>query len=333
MAASEATALELRDAFGSTLVELGHEYPEMVFLDGDLHTSTKAVLFKESFPSRFYQIGIAEQNLFGVAAGLALEGFIPIPSTFASFVVRRALDQIAISIAYPRLNVKIPGSYVGVPTSRAGASHNCIEDTAVMRSIPHFRIADPGSNRDLASVMRVAMQTDGPVYYRVARYAVPEFLPDDYAFEWGRATILRSGTDVTLLGTGFMTFSCLETADLLAKNGLDAEVIHCASIKPLDAETICGSLARTGCAVTAENASTIGGFGAAVTELVSETAPAVVLRVGVRDAFVESGGCRELLGVHGMLPADIAAKAEEATRLRDSAGRFQARTEEAHARS
>ncbi|TVR51315.1 MAG: transketolase family protein, partial [Spirochaetaceae bacterium] len=269
MAASNGKKLELRDAFGSTLVELGHEYPNMVFLDGDLHTSTKAVMFKETFPTRFYQIGIAEQNLFGVAAGLALEGFIPVPSTFASFVVRRALDQVAISIAYPKLNVKIPGSYVGVPTSRAGASHNCIEDTAVMRSIPHFKIADPGSNRDLASVMRAAMKTDGPVYYRVARYAVPEFLPDDYTFEWGKATVLRDGTDVTLLGTGFMTFSCLEAADLLAKKGIHAEVVHCASIKPLDAETVGESLGRTGCAVTAENASTVGGFGAAVTELMS----------------------------------------------------------------
>jgi transketolase len=302
---------ELRDSFGQTLLDLGEAYPQLVFLDGDLHTSTKAVMFKERYPARFYQFGIAEQNLFGAAAGLALEGFIPVPSTFASFVARRALDQIAISIAYPALNVKIPGSYAGIPTSRAGASHNAIEDIAVMRSLPNMKVADPGSCRDLASVMKCAMETEGPVYYRVARYSLPEFLPTDYRFQWGRGCVLREGDDISLFATGIMTFFCLLAADLLAKEGIRAEVIHLSSIKPLDEELVEASARKTGCAVTVENASVIGGFGAAVLESLASRYPVPLMRIGAPDKFAESGGIDELFGLYKMRPVDIARSALE----------------------
>ena len=313
MAANSAGgAVEMRDAFGQTLVELGARYPRMITLDADLHTSSKATAFKKAFPERFIQVGIAEQNLFGIAAGLALSGFMPFPSTFAVFATRRALDQIAISISFPNLNVKIPGSYVGLPTSRAGASHNCIEDIAVMRSLPNMRVADPADAADLAAIMRAAAEVHGPVDFRIARLAMPPVFGADHRFEWGRGVVLREGRDVTLFGTGIMTTFCLEAAKLLAGSGVDAEVVHLASIKPIDRELVAASAARTGCAVTAENATIIGGFGSAVAEVLVESCPVPVRRIGVRDRWVDSGGIRELFTHHGMQPEDIADAARSA---------------------
>jgi transketolase len=309
-------ATEMRDAFGNCLVELGHEFPQMVVLDADLNTSSKASYFKKAFPDRFIQVGIAEQNLFGIAAGLALTGFIPFPSTFASFVSRRALDQIAISICYPKLNVKIPGSYVGLPTSRAGASHNCIEDIAVMRVLPDMRVADPADNHDLRAIMRTAMQTEGPVYFRVTRLQIDDIFGPEHTFTWGKGNLLQSGRDVTLFGTGMMTSLCLRAAELLAGEGVRAEVIHLGSIKPIDQELIVESVSRTGCAVTAENASIVGGFGAAVAEVLSENFPVPLRRVGVRDRWVDSGGIDELFTYHQMQPADIAAAACQSIELK-----------------
>lgn len=303
--------LEMRDVFGQTLVQLGKEFPRMLVLDADLHTSSKAGYFKAAYPDRFLQVGIAEQNLFGISAGLALEGFIPFPCTFAAFATRRALDQIAISICYPGLNVKIPGSYVGLPTSRAGTSHNCIEDIAVMRSLPNMHMADPGDNADMRAVMRAAIETDGPVYFRVARYTFPDLFPGDHKFEWGKGEVLRSGKDVTLFGTGMMTAFCLKAASLLKKEDIDAEVIHLASIKPIDRELIADSAARTGCAVSAENASIVGGFGSAVAEVLAETVPIPLTRIGVCDRFVNSGGIGDLFRIHKMLPEDIAMAAHD----------------------
>lgn len=306
--------LEMREVFGHTLVELGRRYPQMVVLDADLNTSSKALYFKQAFPARFIQVGIAEQNLFGVAAGLALTGFVPFPSTFASFASRRALDQIAISICYPGLNVKIPGSYVGIPTSHAGASHNCIEDIAVMRALPNMRVADPGDNADLAAVMRAAMETEGPVYFRVTRATLPDLFGADHVFQWGKGHLLRAGRDVTLYGTGMMTGFCLQAAELLAAEGIGAEVVHLGSIKPLDAELVAESAARTGCAVTAENATIVGGLGSAVAETLAERCPVPLRRIGVRDRWVSSGGIAELLAHHQMRPEDIAEAARQAIR-------------------
>lgn len=302
--------LEMRDVFGQMLVSLGQEYPRMLVLDADLHTSSKAGYFKSAYPERFIQVGIAEQNLFGISAGLALEGFIPFPCTFAAFATRRALDQVAISICYPGLNVKIPGSYVGLPTSRAGTSHNCIEDIAVMRSLPNMHLADPGDNSDMSAIMRTALKTEGPVYFRVARYTFPDLFGADHSFEWGKGEVLRPGKDVTLFGTGMMTAFCMNAAVLLEKENIDAEVIHLASIKPIDRDLIASSAGKTGCGVTAENATIIGGFGSAVTEVLAETVPVPLMRIGVRDRFVNSGGIGDLFRIHGMLPEDIARAAQ-----------------------
>lgn len=302
---------DMRDAFGQTLIELGEKYENMVFMDADLHTSTKATMFKKRFPDRFYQFGIAEQNLFGAAAGMALEGMIPFPSTFAVFASRRGLDQIAISICFPNLNVKIPGSYVGVPTSRAGASHNSIEDVAIMRSLPNMKVADPCSNADLSAIMKTAIETEGPVYFRITRYDVPELFPNDHKFEWGKGIVMKEGKDVSLFSTGVMTHFCLKAAEILDKQGIDAEVVHLASIKPLDKGMVANSVKKTGCAVTAENATTLGGFGDAVLEVLAEKIPSPAKKIGVQDKFIESGGIDELFAYHKMKPEDIAKAAEE----------------------
>jgi transketolase len=319
VASKEVKPVEMRDAFGRSLVKLGTEYPQMIVLDADLHTSSKALYFKKAFPDRFIQVGIAEQNLFGIAAGLALTGFIPFPSTFAVFAARRALDQIGISICYPALNVKIPGSYVGLPTSRAGSSHNCIEDIAVMRAMPNMRVADPGDNADLQAIMRAAVEVEGPVYFRVTRYTLPEMFGPDHRFEWGKGVILRKGSDVSLFGTGMMTSFCLEAANLLAAESIDAEVVHLASIKPIDSQLILESASRTGCGVTAENATILGGFGAAVCEVLAEGYPVPIQRIGVRDRWVDSGGIKELFIHHRMQPEDIAAAARIAMAARRKA--------------
>ncbi len=297
---------DMRDAFGKTLEELGHQYEKLIFLDADLHTSTKASYFKRTFPDRFIQVGIAEQNLFGISAGLALEGFIPMPSTFAVFASRRALDQIAISICFPKLKVIIPGSYVGVPTSRAGGSHNSIEDIAIMRAMPNMKVADPLCNNDLTAILKTAMETDGPVYFRITRYDVPEFFSDDHQFEWGKGHIMRGGSDVTLFGTGVMTWKCVQAAEILSQKGISAEVVHLASIKPIDRELVLSSIKKTRCAVTAENASTVGGFGDAVLEVLSDSFPAPVSKIGVVDSFIESGGIEELFAHYNMQPGNIA---------------------------
>jgi transketolase len=306
---------DLRDAFAATLVELGRERADVVVLDADLNTSSKTVKFMDAFPTRFIQVGIAEQDLFGIAAGLALEGFIPFPSTFAVFAARRALDQIAISICYPKLNVKIPGSYVGLPTSRAGASHNAIEDIAVFRTLPNMRVADPGDNADLRAVMRTAVETPGPVYFRVTRLTVPTLFGSDHRFEWGRGQVIREGADVTLAATGVMTSVALRAVDLLRDDGIDAELLHLASIKPLDGDLIRRSAEKTGCVVTAENASVLGGFGDAVLEAL-ESEPVPLERIGVRDRWVDSGGIDDLFTEHHMQPRDIADAARRVIALR-----------------
>jgi transketolase len=315
MAANEQDPiLEMREAFGRALVDLGQRDVRIRVLDADLCTSTKANLFRDRFPSRFVQLGIAEQNLFGMAAGLALEGFIPFPCTFASFAARRALDQLAISICYAGLNVKVPGSYPGLPTSRAGASHNCIEDLAVMRALPNMRVADPGDNAELVAIMEAAVETPGPVYFRVTRLTLPPLPGQSMGFQWGKGWIVRPGKDVTLFGTGMMTSLCLRAADELAGESIEAEVVHLASVKPIDRELIAESAGRTGCGVTAENGTILGGFGSAVTEVLAEMHPVPVRRIGVQDRWAESGGIDELFTHHQMQPADIAAAARAVMR-------------------
>jgi transketolase len=316
----QTTIVEMREAFGKELVRLGQECADIIVLDADLNTSSKTLYFKEAFPSRFIQCGIAEQNMFGIAAGLATQGFIPFPSTFAVFAAKRALDQISISIAYPRLNVKIPGSYAGLPTSRAGASHNAVSDIAAMCAIPHMRVADPGDNHELRALMRAAVITPGPVYFRITRYPLPNMLSPDQPFSWGQGHVVRAGTDLTLIGTGMMTSLCLEAADTLDGQSIDAEVLHCGSIKPIDADLIVRSALKTRAVVTAENASIIGGLGSAVAAVLGERAPTVMRRIGVRDQFVPSGGIAELLAHHGMRPENIVQASQAALAAKREAG-------------
>lgn len=301
---------EMRTAFGEALVQFGRQDQRIVVLDNDVNTTSMTVLFRQALPDRFIEIGIAEKNLFGTAAGLATTGYIPFATTFAVFATRCALDQIAISICYPRLNVKIPAHYIG--GSRAGASHIAFEDLAVMRALPNMRVADPADNADLRAVMRAALAVEGPVYFRVSKLAVPPLFHGAHRFEWGRGIILRPGHDVSVFATGMMTVMALEAAKLLAAEGIEAEVAHLASIKPIDAELIAVSVARTGCAVSAEHASIHGGFGAAVAEVLGERAPVPLRRIGFRDSWVHSGDINQILDRYGLRPRDIVAAAREA---------------------
>lgn len=307
---------QMREVFGITLAKLGEIHDDIIVVDADLHTSTRITHFKNKFPERFIQVGIAEQNLFGISAGLALAGYTPFPCTFASFVARKSADQLALSICFPKLNVKVPGSYVGIPTSKAGASHNSTEDIAFMRSIPNLKVAAPGSPEDMRAVMKTAYDTPGPVYFRVVRYALPEIFRKGHKFEWGKGEIIRSGDDVTLFSTGMMTDRCLKAAAILEEKKISAEVVHLASIKPIDKELIVKSVSKTGCAVTAENASIIAGFGGAVAEVLVENYPVPMKRIGVRDAWIDSGEIEELFTFYKMQPNDIVTAAKESIKMK-----------------
>jgi transketolase len=308
---------EMREVFGQTLVELGRENPDIFVLDADLNTSTRTVLFAEAFPKRFIQCGIAEQNMMGIAAGLAAAGCIPFPTTFAVFATKRACDQVSISIAYPRLNVKIPGSYPGLPTGKAGATHQSVQDLAIMRSMPNMRVIDSGDNDELRQVMRAAVAYDGPVYFRVTRPAVPELpWPEGYNFEWGKAVTLRAGMDIALLSTGFMTARCLDAAAMLAEKGISARVDHHPCLKPFDREAVADAASSCGAIVTAENHSIIGGLGSAAAEALAELCPVPMRRVGVKDQFVETGEMADLFVKYQTRAEDIVSAAEAALRMK-----------------
>jgi transketolase len=298
---------EMRRVFAETLVELGQADQRIVVLDNDVDLTSLTSLFRAAFPTRFVELGIAEKNVFGTAAGLAASGFVAVPTTFASFVVRCALDQIVVSITQPGLNVKIPGHYIG--GSKAGASHIAIEDIAIMRSLPNMRVADPADNNDLRAVMRTAFAVDGPVYFRVSKLALPDVFGPDHTFEWGKGVVLREGRDVSIFSTGMLTHMALKAARSLAAEGIDAEVVHLASIKPIDRDLIAASASKTGCAVAAENSTILGGFGAAVAEVLGETCPVPLHRIGYRDEWAHSGSINDLLAHHQMRAVDVAAAA------------------------
>jgi transketolase len=300
-----------RDAFGRTLVELGYEYPDIVALDADLATSTKMVYFANEFPQRFFQMGVAEQNMVGVAAGLALVGKIPFAGTFGVFASRRACDQVAISVAHSQLNVTLVGAYSGIVSGNNGATHQAVEDVAIMRSIPHMWVVDPGDDLEMAQAVRAIVEHHGPVYLRVTRDPWPRISPEGYRFELGKAVEVRQGSDVTLIGSGMMTSQCVEAVHLLADSGMDARVLHIATIKPIDVEAIVRAAEETGGIVTAENHTIYGGLGSAVAEVLVEHVPACMRRVGIQDSYGECGSNVELLHKYGMSPAHIAAAAME----------------------
>jgi transketolase len=299
----------LREVFGETLVELGAQYSRMLVMDADLNTSARTVLFKEMYPDRFIQCGIAEANLFGMAAGLAAEGYVVFPSTFAAFATRKALDQVYVNIAYPNLDVKIAGSYCGMTAGECGPSHNCAEDLAVMRALPNVKVLDPGDNRELRSMMHRMMETPGPVYFRVSKINAPELFDDGHEFAFGRGHLLRDGRDCALIGTGFMTAVALAAADLLEREGISAAVAHMPSIKPLDEELVHRLAKQTNAILTIENHRIFGGLGGAVAECTARHFPVLVDTVGLGDTVFEAAPIEHLMHHYKLTPSELAARA------------------------
>ena len=299
-----------RDAYGEALAELGAINNQVVVLDADLSKSTKTNDFKKVYPERFFNLGIAEQNLLGTAAGFAAAGKIPFASSFAVFAVGRAYDQIRNSIAYPNLNVKIAATHAGLTVGEDGGSHQMLEDIALMRAVPNMTVIVPADGVETKQVVMAAAEHQGPVYIRLGRPKVPVLLGDDYKFEIGKGVVLKEGTDVTLIGTGIMVSKAMEAAELLAADGISAAVVNISTIKPLDNALITEMAQKTGAVVTAEEHNIYGGLGSAVAEVLVETCPVPMARVGVEDKFGESGLPDELLEKYGLTAANIAAKAK-----------------------
>ena len=306
---ADAPQVAIREAWGNTLVALAADYPDLIVLDGDLANSTRADIFAAAAPERFFELGIAEQNLIGVAAGMATCGFVPWISTFTAFLTSRALDQIRVVVAQPHLNVKLCGSYSGILTGKTGKTHQSVDDLAVFRAMPGVDVIAPADANELAAAMRAMMETDGPQYLRLTRDPSPVLFPDDHVFRLGKAELLREGTDVGLIGTGTQTIRVLEAAATLAAQGIDAAVLHVPTLKPLDIEAIVALAERTNAIVTAEDHSIIGGLGGAVAECLGEHRPTQMRRVGIRDVFGESGPNDALLEKYGVTSRHVAEAA------------------------
>lgn len=296
-----------RDAYGEALVRLGEERQDIVVLDADLSKSTKTAKFGERFPQRFFNMGIAEQNLMGTAAGLALAGKIPFCSTFAVFATGRALDQVRNSIAYPGLNVKIVATHAGITVGEDGASHQSVEDIALMRAIPGLTVVVPADAVETKKAVPVLAAVKGPVYMRLGRGSVPIVHGDDYQFQLGKAELMRPGQDATIVACGLMVAVALEAAELLAQEGLAIQVLNMATIKPLDEEAVVAAARETGGLVTAEEHSIIGGLGSAVAEALGEHFPVPLERVGIRDQFGQSGTPERLLVEYGLTATHLIA--------------------------
>lgn len=306
-----ARQVPMRDAWGETLVELAGRYPELLVLDGDLANSTRADIFAEAVPDRFLEMGIAEQNMLGVAAGLATVGYVPWISTFAAFLAKRALDQIRVVVAQPHLNVKMCGSYSGILTSKTGKTHQSVEDIAVFRAMPGVVTIAPADAVEMRAAMIAMMETSGPVYLRLTRDPSPVIFPEEYRFEIGAGVILREGGDIGLISTGVQTIRTLEAAEVLAASGIEATVLHLPTLKPLDVVAIVRVAERTGAIVTAEDHSIIGGLGGAVAEALAEHRPTWLRRVGWQDTYGESAPNDALLEKYGLTPAHVAHAATD----------------------
>jgi transketolase len=293
---SEVKKIATRESYGKTLVEIGGENPNLVVLDADLAAATKTGMFKKAFPDRHIDCGIAESNMAGIAAGLSLSGKIPFMSSFAMFAAGRAFEQVRNSIGYPHLNVKIGATHAGITVGEDGASHQCNEDIALMRTIPGMVVMCPADDVEARAAVRAAVEYVGPVYIRFGRAAVPVINDKpDYKFEIGKGTVVREGTDVTIAATGICVDSALGAAEMLAKDGISAEVINICTIKPLDEEIIINSAKKTGKVVTAEEHSVIGGLGSAVCDALCKSYPTKVYKIGMQDVFGESGSAAALI--------------------------------------
>ncbi|SFO59860.1 transketolase [Pseudobutyrivibrio sp. JW11] len=285
-----------RESYGNALVALGEKYDNLVVLDADLAEATKTGIFKKAFPERHIDCGIAESNMVGIAAGLASTGKVPFCSSFAMFAAGRAFEQVRNSVGYPHLNVKIGATHAGISVGEDGASHQCNEDIALMRTIPGMTIINPSDDVEAKAAVEAAYKMDGPVYLRFGRLAVPVINDrPDYKFEIGKGVVLKEGKDLTIIATGLEVNESLEAAKKLAEDGIDAEVINIHTIKPIDADLIVKSASKTGKVVTVEEHSIIGGLGGAVAEVLSEKCPTKMLRIGVKDTFGESGPAVKLL--------------------------------------
>ncbi len=298
---SDVKKIATRDSYGNALAELGDGYPNLVVLDADLAEATRTSIFKKKFPERHIDCGIAESNMMGVAAGLATTGKIPFVSSFAMFATGRAYEQVRNSIGYPHLNVKIGGTHAGVTVGEDGASHQCNEDLALMRAIPGMVVMCPADDIEARAAVKAAIEHDGPVYIRFGRAACPIVNDNpDFKFEIGKGTVLREGSDVTIVATGICVGSALEAAEKLQADGISAEVINICTIKPLDSKLIAASAKKTGKVVTCEEHSVIGGLGSAVCDALSELCPTPVKKVGMQDVFGESGPATELVAKYGL---------------------------------
>lgn len=301
-----------RVSYGETLVELGAEHDDFLVFDADLAAATQTAKFKAAFPDRFYNAGIAEGNMMGLAAGVATTGRVAFASTFAMFAAGRAYEQIRNSIGYPHLNVKIGATHAGISVGEDGATHQCNEDIALMRTIPGMTVVVPADDVEARAATRCAYSTDGPFYLRLGRLAAPVINdPESYEFELGRAIVMREGTDATVVACGLMVSVALEAADALAAEGISVEVINMHTIKPLDEDTLLASAAKTGHVVTVEEHSVIGGLGEACAAVLCEKAPVPMRRVGVQDVYGESGPALELLDKYGLNAEGIASAVRE----------------------
>ena len=305
-----------RDSYGNALVELGNEYNDFIVLDADLAAATKTGMFKKAFPERFYDCGIAEQNMMSIAAGFAATGKKVFASSFAMFAAGRAFEQVRNSIGYPKIPVIIGATHAGISVGEDGASHQCCEDIGLMRTIPGMVILNPADDVEARLCVLAAAEHDGPVYMRFGRLAVPRVFDEDYKFEIGKGNVLKEGDDVTIIATGLMVNEALMAYEELKAEGISARVVNMATIKPIDRELVIDSAKKTGVIVTAEEHNVIGGLGSAVAEVVCETVPVPVLRVGVEDTFGKSGPAVQLLHEFGLDAANIVAKCKQAVALK-----------------
>jgi len=303
--------LGTREVYGDTLSELGAVNKNIVVLDADLSSSTRTGVFAKKFPDRFFNMGVSEADMMGTAAGLSTCGKIPFASTFAIFASGRAWEQVRQSIAYPKLNVKIVASHGGITVGEDGASHQAIEDIALMRCIPNMTVIMPCDGIETKSVIHEIVKYNGPVYVRVARGKFPVVMPEDYKFSIGKGVVVRNGKDATIIAMGLMVSHAIEAAAMLEKEGLNIRVINMSTIKPIDRDLIIKAAKETGAIITAEEHSIIGGLGEAVAGVVAEEFPVPMKRVGIQDKFGQSGLAEELLAHYGLMPKDIAVAVRE----------------------
>lgn len=309
---SEVKKIATRESYGNALAELGREHEDVVVLDADLAEATKTGIFRKAFPERHIDCGIAEGNMMGIAAGLSTTGMVPFASTFAMFAAGRAFEQVRNSIGYPHLNVKIGATHAGISVGEDGATHQCNEDIALMRTIPGMVVINPSDDVEARAAVRAAYEHEGPVYMRFGRLAVPVINDrPDYKFELGKGVVLREGKDLTIIATGLPVSNCLEAAEKLEADGIDAKVINIHTIKPLDEELVVAAAKETGKVVTVEEHSVIGGLGSAVCDVLSEKAPTKVMKIGINDTFGESGPALELLKKYGLDTDSIYEKIKE----------------------